>query len=245
MSDWASLQAMLGMMFPSGPNKPPSGLRPTDFPQETAPLVPRAEGTDSDVQVEAVPFYPSDRHVKYNLAPERSLDTLAVSEIARVRKLAEERGVLSKELGEQLLPMAMVEGWGSGMGVKGGNKFYASQRFRNALEKLDLKEETDYMPVWIKGDKHFELLPTDENAPRLAAAILAEKAAITRKRGQEDVEAAVKAYNGKGKSTEMWNGQAIPADVDVYWKKVTEAARLLAHPLNKRLHEHYTREYSK
>lgn len=238
------LAMLMGLAFPNG--QPGGAMRAPMQQQQQAGMPPQEEPPFPKLDDDPfIPYVPQERYVKYGLAPEMKLKASEIEEIARVRRQAEETGVLTPELGEQLLPIAMTEGWGLGMGVKGGNKFYASRRFKDALDKMGLEEEKDYMPLMIGKDKHYELLPEDSNAPRLAAVILGEKAAIAKAKGLHGIEHAVKGYNGSGKATEMWRGQAIPADVDVYWKKVTEAAKLLTHPLNERLRRHFEKEYGK
>lgn len=189
-----------------------------------------------------LPFWPSDRHVKFSQAPEQTLNTNAVASIAAARRLAEETGVLTPELGDHLLPIAMVEGWGTGMGVRGDQGFYASRRFLGALEKMGLKENEDYRTYYKKGEKF--IMPgggKEENMPRMAAVILGEKASLKHVKG--DLLEAIKAYNGKGKATEYVYGDAVPADVDVYLAKVQAARRLLDHPLNAKFNAHFMKEY--
>lgn len=74
-----------------------------------------------------IPLYPSSRYVDPDkpLAPEKTLTYNDVAGIAAARKIAEKNGVLTPELGEHLLPMAMVEGRGGNFGVKTDNQFYA------------------------------------------------------------------------------------------------------------------------
>jgi hypothetical protein len=60
-----------------------------------------------------LPFVPAQRYVEKNLAPEQTLNHGDVAALAMARRHAEENGVLSPELGEYMLPMAMVEGRGS------------------------------------------------------------------------------------------------------------------------------------
>ncbi len=190
---------------------------------------------------EPVPFYPSDAYVKYNRAPEKTLSNMDISAIAAARKKAEETGVLSPELGEHLLPIAMVEGWGKKMGVlTGGQGFYASRRLMKSLEQMGLEEDKDYVTHYIKGDKHVSPL---QASPAFAAVILGEKAALKHVGG--DVEKALKAYNGSGRAIEKVDGRETPADVDVYLGKVKAARRLLDHPLNEKIRTHFQREYSK
>ncbi len=212
-----------------------AGQAPAAPPQNVEKDFPAAEPQPP----KSLPFYPSDRHIKYNQAPEKSLTYDDVEAIAKARRQAEEAGVLTPELGEHLLPIAMTEGWGGKMGVVGGGKgFYASQRFRSALDKMGLEEGKDYSSYFMKGEKYISPI---EGSPAMAAVILGEKAKLKQAGGT--LEGAVKSYNGKGKAMEEYDGKLVPADVDVYWKKVSEAARLLQHPLNAGLVKHFNSVY--
>jgi hypothetical protein len=193
-----------------------------------------------------VPFYPSQRHVALDWEPEKSISTDALTKIADAQKRAEKTGVLTPELGKHLLPIAMVEGWGEGMGVKDTNAFYASRRFVDSLSKMGLEEGVDYTKTLVKGEPHIIPNPRGGNAPALAAAILGEKAKL---KGVSTVADAIKRYNGKGKAVEEEGNPGdpdytrTPADVNVYWKKVQEAKRMLEHPANAPFVEAFNRRY--
>lgn len=191
--------------------------------------------------IEPLPFYPNNDYIKYNRAPEKTLTTAAVAAIAAARKRAEETGVLTPELGEHLLPMAMVEGENDRIGIiPGRENFYASRRMLKALENMGLEEGKDYISNYHNGEKHVRIMNAN---PAMAAVILGEKAQLKRVGG--DLEKAIKAYNGKGKGTERFITGDIPADVDVYWDKVQKAKQTLDHPLNYKIKNHYTKAYQK
>lgn len=192
-----------------------------------------------------LPFYPSRRYIEKGQTPETSLTEDAVTSIAQARKLAETSGVLSPDLGAMLLPIAMTEGWGTGMGVKSGeeNSFYASPRFKAALKNMGLEEYKDVTPIVIRGEKHYIPEPRSGNEAKMAAVILGEKAAVARARGDTTIEGAVKRYNGKGSSWERYYGANVPANVNTYWKKVQEAHQLLEHPMNAPFVSHFNSIY--
>ena len=198
-----------------------------------------AGGPDIEDHV-ALPFHPSDLSLRQ--APESSLTAKHVTDIARARRLAESHGVLTPELGEYFLPMAMTEGWGSTMGVKTDNAFYASPRFKTMVNQMELKEGKDYSLKKIKGEPHIAPHVTEENGPRWAATILGEK---SRLKGVMTAEDAVKRYNGQGTATEYvgYDDTPVPADVNVYLKKVQKAKELLAHPKNSVLSNHFNSQY--
>lgn len=211
----------------------------------SSPQQPLPEAPVSPQEPRQLPFYPSERYIKYNRAPETSLTDQHVSAIAKAAKMAENTGTLSPELSKYLLPIAMTEGWGGNMGVLQSDKnaFYASKRFQRFAENMGLKEGDDLTPIYVKGEKHYVPNQNAENGPRLAAAILAEKAAQARQRGDSSVDTAIMRYNGKGKATEEYYGELVPADTAVYLRKVKEAERLLQHPVNADIWGHYQKEY--
>jgi len=219
--------------------------------QNILPLRALEASRQKEVPVEqpfaVLPFYPSMRYIDRKWAPESSLTTEGVNHIAAARRLAEKTKVLTPELGEHLLPIAMVEGYGAEMGVRQDQAFYASRRFRDALSKMGLVEGEDYISVYLKGEKHY--MPASnykkpENSPRMAAAILGEKASVARDKGDITAEAAIKRYNGSGSGTEDVYGQPVPADVNVYWEKVKEASQMLRHPRNAAFTKHFNTRYS-
>ena len=210
-----------------------------------APARPQ-QSSDLD---EAIPFYPQERYVKYNLAPERSLSAGNITAIARARKLAEDTGTLSPEVANYMLPIAMTEGWGARMGVRGdsANALYASQRVRRFVKNMGLEEGKHFTKTMIKNEPHFLFNNGDGDDPdvwpRAAAVYLAEKAALLGKNALP--EAVVKRYNGAGSAMEDVMGELVPANVQTYWKKVEEARRLLDHPQNQNLRQYFEQEYKR
>lgn len=225
---WDSLMQM------ASPNPPPAPPPQQDL-QQMATLGKR----QPTIPMQSVPFYPSEAHIKYKWAPEQTLQPEVVDSIAKARRMAETSGVLTSELGEHLLPIAMVEGWGGSMGINGGTKdYYASRRMLNSLDKMGLMEGKDFDTYSSNGDKYVEI---KRSSPAMAAVLLSEKAKLKMAGGT--VEGAVKAYNGYGKAQEEMYGDTVPADVDVYWNKIQTAKRLLAHPLNQQLKDRFERAY--
>lgn len=85
-----------------------------------------------------LPHYPSPRYVDQNLAPEKTLTYRDVAALGQARREAEKAGVLTPELGAQLLPMAMVEGHSGNFGVKADNAFYAGPGTVDRFKKMGL-----------------------------------------------------------------------------------------------------------
>lgn len=223
-----------------------------------------------------LPYVPSMRYVEKNLKPESELKVYDFVALRLAAKHAIEQGVLSKELADKMLPMAMVEGRsGTKIGGFGLNdpKFYAKpetiDRFRKmGLSVFDTTAETmkdrakggpiysdtpasDMIIATIPGKQGKFLMMNDDTdimanpspmrQARIMAAVLAEKASL---KGANTVDDAVKLFNGRGKSTQTTSpsmygmsgmptrGQVIPADTEVYLKKVKEAESMLSHPAN-------------
>lgn len=196
-----------------------------------------AAGSPSIEEDATLPFHPSDLSLRQK--PETSLNAREVTDIARARRLAVSQGVLTPELGEYLLPMAMTEGEGGGIGIIEGNeRFYASKRFKSYLDKMGMKEDEDYTKVQYKGEPHFRI---DSANPAMAAVILGEKSRLKRAGGT--VEGAIKGYNGRGKGVEAYTD--IPADVELYLKKVQKAKELLEHPKNSSIYNHFNSEFGR
>ena len=199
----------------------------------------RRQHMATDEESPTLPFHPSDRSLRR--APESSLTQEHVTSIARARRLAEKHGILTPELGDHLLPMAMVEGWGPTMGVRNDNAFYASPRLKKMAEQMGLKNDKDYITTYVKGEPHIIPQPNSENGPYWAATLLGEKSRLKGVLGTDD---AIRRYNGKGKALEDTGGQLVPADVEVYLGKVRKARELLAHPKNAAISKHFNTEYS-
>jgi hypothetical protein len=226
MNDMQVLGMLLGGAFPNGQPTPLMQLR---APQEQAVEAPSP----------AVPFYPNARYLQKKWAPEQSLTLQDLSAIARASQTAGEQGVLSKELLEYVLPIAMVEGRGAGMGVLMDQPRYASRRFTETLQKMGLQEGEDYEKISHRGEPHYRFLG-DGYDPRRALAVLAEKAAVAQAKGSTRPEDVVKLYNGRGRAVEeLGNGRWQQADVNTYWSKVQAALHALAFPENAKFIETY------
>ncbi len=206
---------------------------------------PIAEDTHEYRPGKPVPYYPAERYVQKGLKPEMTLHTDSMAAIAKAQRLAEDTGVLSPEVAKYMLPIAMVEGWGAGMGVRDdpGNALYASQRVKKSLADMGLKEGESITRLQLKNEPHFVFSGDPQDSPKMAAVYLAEKAALLGK-GQP-VENVIKRYNGIGSAIEDVYGTLVPASVKTYWKKIEEARSMLDHPVNKAFKEHYQKEYGR
>lgn len=212
-------------------------------------LRPPQQAVEPDPEAR-VPHYPLRRYAEQNLAPEQTLRYRDIAALARARRQAEETGVLSPELAEHLLPMAMTEGRSGNFGIVQEGAFYAKPKTLDRFKKmgLDPADQGAFAPVAFKDipGKGRHIGPSgnaigDSDAyARIMAAILADKAAL----GQPgDVEGAVMRYNGKGRAIEEFDGVRQQADVNVYLDKVKQAREMLAHPKNKQLLDYFNSIY--
>jgi hypothetical protein len=97
----------------------------------------------------SLPHYPASRYVEKNLAPEKTLTYGDVSAIARAQKLAEQKGVLTPEVAQHMLPMAMVEGRSGNFGILSENGFNPTpttlKRFKDmGLSVTDWRDPAEY-----------------------------------------------------------------------------------------------------
>ena len=198
-----------------------------------------------------VEHYPSEKHVRRNWPAERDLTYEDISALAQAQRQAEQAGIISPEVGKHLLPIAMVEGWGSGMGLRKDEKnaLYATPSLRKNLDTMGLKEGEDYYSIYKGNDRH--ILPlediTPENNIKMVTVYLGEYARQQARKGLTEPADVIKRYNGKGQAMErMGYDKLVSANVETYWGKVSEAHRLLTtHPKNSTIYNHYLSEYSK
>lgn len=85
---------------------------------------------------EMVRFSPSMRHIEKNWKQEE-MPHADVWSLGKARQLAEKTGVLTPEVGQMMLPIAMVENRHGSMGMN-TNEFYDTPQLRKNLEKLEI-----------------------------------------------------------------------------------------------------------
>ena len=56
-----------------------------------------------------VPFYPSQRHIEKNLAPEQNMSNLGLEVLAQANQIARKNKLMSPQLADKMLPTALVE----------------------------------------------------------------------------------------------------------------------------------------
>jgi hypothetical protein len=164
-----------------------------------------------------VPYYPSQKYIDKNLAPELNLSKQQIEALAQANQEAIKSGLMSKSLSAKMLPTLMTEG-ASGITWWG---YPDTPKYREILTKAGL-------PPTLKEINNM-YLPTmyDHNlrASKLMHANMAAKAA------QYGENLAIERWNGKGK------GMGGMADAANHARKVAEMERMLEHPKNKAMRD--------
>lgn len=133
-----------------------------------------------DPQSQVIPHYPAQRYIDKNLAPEKNITQQDIFHLGKARQLAEQQGLISPQLGEHLLPIAMIEGRGGNFGMNPGS-IYAHPKTVENFRKLGLniRDETtnQYVsqpslgPLEIRPNRYKEdspIMPTDYSPLRIS-----------------------------------------------------------------------------
>ena len=171
-----------------------------------------------------VPFYPQQRYIDKNLAPELGMPKTHLEALAAANQEAIRNGLLSPKLASKILPNILTE---NAMQINNWG-YPDTPEYRKILEKAGLPStfpEIAALRFDAKTDFDRELI----NA-KLVHAMVAAKAALY---GEDK---AIERWNGKGKN----NSYNRPADAANHAKKVEETARLLEHPKNKEMMDFWT-----
>jgi hypothetical protein len=164
----------------------------------------------------AVPYYPSQRYIDKNLAPELNLSQQQLEALAQANQEARRSGLMSGRLADRMLPTLMVEG-ATGISSWG---YPDTPKYREILTKAGLPptlEEINNMTYQTDYDRSLR-------KSRLMHAVMAAKAA------QYGDEKAIERWNGAGR---VAGGGAVYADAANHARKVLEMERMLANPKNK------------
>lgn len=201
---------------------------------------------------EKVKFFPSQRYIDKNLAPETTLRDRDIEYLAKAKKEAVEKGILDPEFAEYMLPMAMREGRSNNYGIRADMGLYPHKKTLDRFKKMGLdvhmnvdgNEVTGDVAPFLgivhdtkKKDKYIRIT-NPHNAKegeyaKLMAVFMAERADLVK---DGSIEGKIKKYNGRGKAMEeVGIGVYHPADTEVYLKHVLEAKRMLGHESNKPL----------
>lgn len=169
-----------------------------------------------------VPYYPSQRYIDRNLAPELNLSMQQLEALAQANQEARRSGLMSAKLADRMLPTLMVEG-ATGISSWG---YPDTPKYREILTKAGLPPtlaEINAMPH--EGQTDYD---RDLRAAKLMHAVMAAKAA------QYGDEKAIERWNGAGR---VAGGGAVYADAANHARKVLEMEQMLAHPKNKAMRD--------
>ena len=166
-----------------------------------------------------VPFYPQQRYIDENLAPELGMPKMQLEALAAANQEALRRGLMSPKLAKKMLPNILTE---NAMRINSWG--YADMpKYRAILEKAGLPPTIAEIQQ-LRADAPTDFDREVINA-KLVHAMVAAKASLY---GEDK---AIERWNGQGKS----DSYARPADAANHARKVQEAERLLAHPKNKEM----------
>jgi hypothetical protein len=169
------------------------------------------------------PYYPQQRYIDENLAPEVGLPNMHLEALAAANQEALKNGLMSPKLAAKMLPNILTEG---AMGINGWG--YADMpKYRAILEKAGLPptiQEIEQLRREVPTEFDRELI----NA-KLVHALTAAKASLY---GEDK---AIERWNGQGKSASY----ARPADAENHARKVAELERLMSHPKNKPMADYW------
>jgi hypothetical protein len=229
-----SIKQIYSAMFGAdGKSSPPTTELPYDILERSLAEAPKPQDPK---RTEYVPFYPRASYLAKNWKPEQ-FNTEYLGQLARAQALARQQNVLSPELANMFLPLALVENrhdFGVNVPLSGpGKDPYAEL----ALKMQVTPVQSDglyyiYADRRLPGEDENNQAMSDETA-RLAAMALSVKG-----RGLTP-EQAVERWNGRGISRDA-KGKVV-ADASNHRAKVMEMREMLKHPSNKPLREAWDR----
>lgn len=162
-----------------------------------------------------IPFYPQQRYIDKNLAPELGITAMQIEASAQANQLARKNGLMSPKLADMMLPVLLTEG---ASGVRGWG-FPDTPHYRNILQKAGLPQTVkEIQQLDNRNDYDRELVNQ-----KLMHAKMAAFASI------HGDDKALERWNGVGKS---YKGKYLYADAENHYRKVMETAQLLQHPKN-------------
>ena len=163
-----------------------------------------------------VPYYPSQRHIEKNLAPEQNMAHMSLDALANANQVARKNGLMSPQLADRMLPTMLVEG---GIGINHWG-YPDTPKYRDILTKAGLPPtRAELIDLPSKGTTY----DRDVIGAKMMHALMAAKAA------QYGDDLAVERWNGKGTNAKLG------ADASNHYRKVLETEALLKHPKNKEL----------
>jgi len=163
-----------------------------------------------------VPYYPSQRHIEKNLAPEQNMSHMSLDALAHANQVARKNNLMSPQLADKMLPTMLVEG---GIGINSWG-YPDTPKYRDILTKAGLPPtRAELIDLPSKGTTY----DRDVIGAKMMHALMAAKAA------QYGDDLALERWNGMGTNAKLG------ADASNHYRKVLETDALLQHPKNKEL----------
>lgn len=162
-----------------------------------------------------VPFYPQQRYLDKNLAPELGMDAASIEALAAANQVARKNKLLSPYLIDRMLPTLLVEG---ASGTRGWG-YPDTTKWNSILEKAGLPFPYNKALEQRKNLSDFDKKVWDA---KMMHAMMAAKAS------EYGDELAIERWNGKGKTDRG-------ADSANHARKVQEMTALLLNPKNKEM----------
>jgi len=173
------------------------------------------------------PFYPQQRYIDKNLAPELGTTNMALEALAEANQMARKNKLMSPKLLDAMLPTLLVEGrpginpWG----------YPDTQPYRDILAKAGLSV------VDGKIQTPFDL--QKDNPDYYSTPIVDYDRQLHQAKLMHAMMAAKEKVYGTDLALERWNGEGVTkrggeiyADAKNHIRKVEEITRLLADPKN-------------
>jgi hypothetical protein len=162
-----------------------------------------------------VPFYPQQRYIDKNLAPELGMPASNIEALAAANQVAKQNKLMSPYLIERMLPTLLVEG---AMGTRGWG-YPDTPKWNQLLEKAGLPPSYEEAVKQRKTLSDFDRQVWDA---KMMHAMMAAKSV------EYGDQLAIERWNGKGKTIRG-------ADAENHARKVQELTSLLANPKNKEM----------
>ena len=168
------------------------------------------------------PYYPQQRYMDENLAPDRDITNMQLEALAEANQTARKSKLMSPKLLDAMLPTLLVEG---ASGTRGWG-YPDTQPYRDILAKagLSVVDGKIQRPSSQKENPDFYIpVPTDYDYRLHEAKMM--HAMMAAKEKVYGTDLAIERWNGEGKSIKG-------ADAKNHARKVEEITRLLADPKN-------------
>lgn len=169
------------------------------------------------------PYYPQQRYIDENLAPDRDISNMQLEALAEANQTARKSKLMSPRLLDAMLPTLLVEG---ASGTRGWG-YPDTQPYRDILAKagLSVVDGKIQTPYNVKKDNpDYYGTPIADYDYRLHEAKMMH-AMMAAKEKVYGTDLAIERWNGEGKSIKG-------ADAKNHARKVEELTRLLADPKN-------------